>query len=337
MKKQYIGISRDHSGSMNGLARAAKDDYNQTIAAIKTASKQEDIDTIVSVVKQGGGIEREVVNSGIDRLKPLTSYSTPGSNTPLFDSIADLIQLLGNAPDSNNQDVSFLIIAVTDGEENASRISGSELARRIREKQNTDRWTFVFRVPRGSKQRLVGLGIPSGNIQEWDGFSETEFRENTVRTQSAISNYYGGISRGLTSSKTFYADVADVSRAAVRNQLDDISNEVRVFNVRNRSEIGPFIALSTFQPYRKGTAFYQLSKTEKIVQSYKQIVIQNRNTGKVFSGENARDLLNLPDSKNIKLAPGNHGEWDIFVQSTSTNRILLPGTQVLYWPNAQSQ
>ena len=35
MKKSYYGISRDHSGSMRSLAKAAARDYNDNIAAIR--------------------------------------------------------------------------------------------------------------------------------------------------------------------------------------------------------------------------------------------------------------------------------------------------------------
>src|SRR5882724_4091489 len=90
MKKQYIGLVKDHSGSMSHLAHAAMQDYNTLIESIKSASDKEDIDTIVSAVKCGvgytGAVEREFVNSSVARLKPVTSYKTDGSYTPLFDS-----------------------------------------------------------------------------------------------------------------------------------------------------------------------------------------------------------------------------------------------------------
>jgi len=33
----------------------------------------------------------------------------------------------------------------------------------------------------------------------------------------------------------------------------------------------------------------------------------------------------------IKLAPGDHGNFEIFIQSTSNNRKLLAGTKCVYW------
>lgn len=327
--KQYLGISRDHSGSMSHLKNAAMSDYNNVIKAIKVASDVNKIDTIVSVVSHQGSIKYEVTNSSVNSLKALTSYPTPGSTTPLFDSVKALIELLDSVPDKQDADVTYLVMAVTDGQDNSSKISGRALGEIIRKLQNTDKWTFVFRVPRGERRSLEALGIPPGNIQEWD---QTEYgmRESTDQTSSAISQYYGNVKRGIRSTETFYANLDNVSQQHVRANLTNISREVTIWPVDRRVAIEDFFEAERGF-YQKGSAFYQLTKTEKEVQDYKVIVIQNRTTGAVYAGHNARTLLNLPISGTIRLAPGNHGEWNIFIQSTSSNRILLPGTQVLYW------
>jgi len=332
--KQYVGISRDHSGSMFSISDAAMDDYNESIQAIKDASGVNNIDTIVSVVKHQGSIVREVINSNVSQLKPLTSYLTPGSSTPLFDSVVELIVLLQNAPDARDKDVSFLVMAITDGQDNASRISGRSLGEEISKLQATDRWTFVFRVPRGYKRKLERLGIPSGNIQEWNQ-TVKGLREATAVTQAAISNYYGNVSRGIRSTTTFYTDLNKVGSNTVSSTMQDISSQIEIHPVTRRSEIGSFMPLVTGEPYKRGTAFYQLTKPEKEVQKYKRIVILNKNSGKVYEGLHARDLLGIPANKTIRLVPGDHGQWDIYIQSTSSNRILIPGTTVLYWRNAK--
>ncbi len=234
--KQYIGISRDHSASMRGIGPAAMDDYNQNIAAIKTASIREDIDTIVSVVECGSGrlgeVRRAVVNSGVSMLKKLTTYVTDGSGTPLFDSVLDLISILETVPDSKESDVSFLIMVITDGFENSSKPgAASRLSEKIRQLQATDRWTFVFRVPYGNKASLTRLGIPAGNVQEWDGVSEKSIRETSVVTTRSVSNYFTARSAGVRGTDKFYADLAGVSTRQVKGTMTNISKEVRIFPV----------------------------------------------------------------------------------------------------------
>ncbi len=334
MKKQYVGISRDHSGSMNSLRNPAMKDYNSTIQAIKDAAGLNNIDTVVSVTSCGigGGVRREVVNSSVSSLKPITNYIADGG-TPLFDSVGELIDMLSTAPDYHSPDVTFLVIAITDGEENQSHEWKHKLGSEIKRLQATDRWTFVFRVPRGYGRELEKLGIPSGNIQEWDQ-SERGLRESSVQTVSAISDYYSGVSRGIRATKSFFANMKNVSPNQVAANMVNISDEVAIFPVKDRADISSFITLKTKRPYVKGKGFYQLSKPEKAVQDYKVIVVRNKNTGAVYGGGTARQLLNIPNYGTISLRPGDHGEWDIFIQSTSTNRVLVPGTSALYWEKA---
>lgn len=334
MKKQYLGISRDHSGSMRSLRNAALKDYNDTIQATKGAASANNIDTIVSVVSQGisSSVRREVVNSNLSALVPLRYYEVDGG-TPLFDSVGELIEIFKQAPDYNNPDVTFLVIAITDGEENRSIHWKTRLGAEIKRLQATDRWTFVFRVPQGYAANLVHLGVPSGNIQEWET-TERGLQDSSTQTISAISNYYSGVSRGITSSQCFYANMDKVGQNQVQAVMINISPEVEILTISRRSSIESFFSLNTNKPYRKGTAFYQLSKTEKIVQDYKVIAVRNRITGAVYAGAAARQILVLPTVGNITLKPGDHGNWDIYIQSTSSNRILLPGTTALYWPNA---
>lgn len=79
--------------------------------------------------------------------------------------------------------------------------------------------------------------------------------------------------------------------------------------------------------YAKGGSFYELVKNEHISAS-KEIAIQNKKTGKIYSGDNARKLLNLPDEE-VKIVPGDFGEWIVYVQSTSVNRNVIPKQRIL--------
>lgn len=341
--KQYVGISRDHSGSMSHLAITAMKDYNDTIATIKENAYKQDIDTIVSTVKCGvggaGKVVQDVVNSNITKLKTLTQYTTDGGSTPLFDSVGELIEILETVPDSRRDEVSFLVMVITDGAENSSKkYNGRTLSAKITELQNTDRWTFVFRVPHGSKAALVHLGIPAGNIQEWEQ-TEQGLRYGTVQTVNAVANYYTARSAGVRSTTSFYPDMSGVNSVSVKKNLDNISDEVEIFPVpfKDRGvDIRSFMEKHIgSNKYRVGSAFYQLTKPEKAVQANKLFALVDKRTDAVYSGEDARQLLNLPSGGTINLAPGNHGNYDIYVQSTSVNRKLMPGTNVLYWDRAR--
>jgi hypothetical protein len=64
------------------------------------------------------------------------------------------------------------------------------------------------------------------------------------------------------------------------------------------------------------------------VEAQKEIVVRNVSSGKLYGGRNARHLLSLPDYT-VKVAPDKYSNYEIFVQSTSVNRKLVPGTTVL--------
>jgi hypothetical protein len=80
--------------------------------------------------------------------------------------------------------------------------------------------------------------------------------------------------------------------------------------------------------FQKGRCFYEFTKAET-VQSYKEVVLMDRATGNLFEGKGARDLLGLGDS-DARISPEENKKFRIFVQSTSVNRKLVPGTGFLY-------
>ncbi len=338
--KNYVGISRDHSGSMRSIALAAGRDYNDNIASLKEGATEHNIDTIVSVVKCGVGysaaVERDVVNSNVSVLKPIKDggYIADGGATPLFDSVGDLIEQLQAVPDANDPEVSFVVMTITDGEENSSRKwNARSISAKIRELQATDRWTFIFRVPRGYARNLTSMGIPAGNILEWDQ-TERGVQAASAATRSAVKSFYAARATGVKATGKFYADLSDVSIKDVKRELVDVSKQVDVYVVGTKNagvQIRDFVEAQGVT-FTKGCAFYQLSKTED-VQDYKQIAIRDKQKGAVYSGFAARDMLGLPHSGTCKLAPGQHGQYEIFIQSTSVNRKLVENTNVLVWAN----
>lgn len=340
--KNYVAIVKDHSYSMFHLANGAKKDFNSNVDTIRTSAEKENIDTIVSVIKCGVGVdakvEREAVNSSITALKPAERYVADGHGTPLWDSVGEAVDVLECVPDKDEQDVTFLVIVITDGEENYSqKWKAHTLANKIRKLQGTDRWSFAFRVPKGYKENLVSsLGVYDGNVQEWEQ-TEAGLRRTSEATSVGISSYYSGLSRGVKSTRKFYTDLSRVDDKSVKN-LRNLSGDFMRWQVQTEIEgqqIRPFCEkrLRYRKPYTQGYAYYQLVKTET-VQGNKKFLIRDRDTKAVYGGADARRLLGVPDGR-CKLAPSASSKYDIFVQSSSVNRKLPVGTYVLYYKNSR--
>jgi len=342
MLKTYVGISRDHSGSMQSIRQAAARDYNSQVVDLQNSAAEYQIATFVSTVKCGvgsaGRVDREHNAVNVNRIPTIVpgSYKADGNSTPLWDSVGELITMLEAVADANDPDVSFVVMVITDGGENSSRTwSADRLSRKIRELQAKDRWTFTFRVPTGYASNLSSRGIPEGNIYEWDGHSEASLRQASAATSQAIGQYYSNRTKGIHSTQKFYADLSKVSGEQVAAVCEDISAQVQLWPISvvdDGAELRPYVEKRTGQALLKGAAFYQLVKTEPKVQSYKKIAIRDKVTNAIYSGDAARKLLGVPNNVDIRLAPDPSKKYDIFIQSTSINRKLAKGTQLLYWP-----
>lgn len=334
-QKTYAGWVNDHSGSMTRLAQAAMRDYNTNITAIKKAASREKLDTVVSVIGVGvptkNETERQIVNSNPHVLNPMTTWPTPGY-TPLYDGIADMIDLFQSLPDSREPHVSFLVMVTTDGEEYGSqKYDLNTIKAKLSLLRNDERWTFVFRIPKGQRHMIAALGIPAGNIQEWDT-TEAGMAKATAQTTAAINNYVTTRASGVRGSNTFFTDAANINLAALepvepKKYSLYVSGELPTDT--DGMMISEFILARRMQ-YLKGAAFYQLVKDENRVQPDKNVLIRERTTGKVFGGAQARKMIGLPDHQNARLRPGDHKNFDIFIQSSSWNRKVPINTGILY-------
>lgn len=332
--KTYIAIVRDHSASMSPLIKSAMADYNLIIDGIRE-SKSPDDETFITVVECGVGhlASIQVVESKlpVERVNKISMYSASGSGTPLFDSVGTAIQNLKTNRVYEDDNTAYLVMVITDGEENRSRNYNSRtLAEKIRQLQATDKWTFVFRGPRGSSRQFQSIGVEPGNIMEWEQTHES-LAHSTVATTQGLSGYFSTRATGGTSTRSFYSANINVPKEDVVRAVKDMTSEFNVWSVIIDSRIDDFVRALNSGVYHLGRGFYQLTKPEKAVQEYKEIALLDKSTGKIYSGTtNVRSILGLPLKGTIKLVPGDHRNYDIFIQSTSNNRKLVAGTRVLY-------
>lgn len=104
----------------------------------------------------------------------------------------------------------------------------------------------------------------------------------------------------------------------------------KTFPVKNKHTIKNLVELNRL-PFKKGRGFYQLSKPE-LIQDYKEVIIRKKeDKGAIITGDKVREVLGIPkSSKKFKIDLTEIPDFDVFVQSTSVNRILLPDTDFLY-------
>ena len=335
VKQNHIAFIIDGSGSMSGLMDKAEESLKAQISAVMGESAKNRQETYITVTEFSDAVDIQYSNIDVKDFNTRASIRCyTGGRTALYDAVGKTVESMQKSK-GKRKNMSFVVVVITDGFENASvRYNKFNLLDLINNLQSTDKWSFVFQVPRGSyKQQLCNmLGIPEGNVSEWDA-TEQGLRTATVQNVTGINAFYIARSAGKGSVKSFYiTDMSKVSVSKIKKTLDDITDKVKSWKVDKEWDITSFCNVKNGD-YRVGAAFYQLTKTEE-VQSYKKFLVMEKGKRSVYAGDGIRRLLNLPDCGTIKLSPGNHANYDIFIQSTSPNRKLVRGTRLIYWENA---
>lgn len=324
---------------MRHLRRKVIEVADQQIKHLATKSQEHNQETRISIwVFAGRGtIECVVWDMDVLRLPSIAEFYDPEGNTALVDAVLKSIDDLSTVSQIYG-DHSFLLFAFTDGEENNSLIKDPKILS-SRVKGLADNWTVAAFVPNmNGVIEAKRFGFPAGNIQMWDASSEKGLEEAHQSMMRSTDAYMTARSTGMRSTATLF----DMSSAAVNKATIQAAGLTPL----DPSEylLVPVIFRNPFQDgddridnfttnmghqYIVGRGFYQLTLAPVKVQVQKDIAIVEKNSGRVYTGKNARALLGLPDMT-VTLKAEQNPEYDIFIQSTSLNRKLLLGAKYLY-------
>lgn len=327
MKTNYVTLLVDASGSMGSFEGKIPVMVKEITDQLFEDSRRENQKTLVSLVTFAYVPKR--VQSFQDYLAPWTYHAT--GQTALMDSMKFVMEQHMGVKSGVLDDVSHLVTVITDGVENQSNPANiAWVKEHFTKLQNTGKFTFTFNMPPGYADNFCRVyNVPRGNCREWEQ-TQQGFYETQRITTNAVTNYMKDRSKGLGSTQTFYSTVTDLSNVTKGDlaKCDDLTGRFRVINVPSEQVIKPFVEKETGFPLIKGTVFYQLTKPEEI-QAHKDVIIKEKGRSTLYGGSEARKLLGLQPYKNGRVKPGNHANYDIFVQSTSDNRKLVRGTSVL--------
>jgi hypothetical protein len=315
---------------MSGLSRNVVDNFNKIIDSLKDSAAKLNQQVMVSLYTFGGKIDTLISHQPIAQVPKLTYDSyRPDGGTPMFECAWRAVTDLQS---KDGADVANLLTILTDGEENQSTMASKQaFIGSIKGLMASDRWTITFSVPSGYSRNVTSHGILPGNVQEWEvgTIRGLEVASNTLA--ASYGNYLVGRSTGLTSSKNFFTAGVNAQQAqAAKQNLTDVRKDFKEMTVRTQDPkvIQQFIE-ARGHTFMKGRAFYQLTKAEK-VQNHKEVLLREIKSGAIYGGAQARQILGLPDWQDVKVKPEEHGDWEVFVQSTSNNRKLMVGTNILY-------
>lgn len=323
---QHVALVLDASPSMQHLVDTVIAVADDQIKFLAQRSQELDLETRVTVYMFADPdmiyclfYEKDVLR--LPSLKGL--YRWMGRSTALIDAtMRSQLDLQKTATLYGEH--AFLTFVLTDGEENSSReYSRSSLAKLL--KEEPDNFTVAIMVPdQRSKIRCHDLGFGRDNVAVWDTTSKAGLEEAGRVIRDATNTYMTNLSQGVTNKGVFNMSTATVNHKTV-TKLKELSG-FRVEKVKDPAVIRPFVE-GLGLPFIQGNYFFLLAKREK-VGPQKEVIIRHKISGKLYGGKEARALLGLPDHE-VSVKPEPNGEYDVFVQSTSLNRNLLPGHELL--------
>lgn len=329
----HVVIVLDESYSMAGHAETLIKQTDDLIQHLAVRSTELGRETRVSIWVFGWHTDVRCIvwDKDVLRLPSIREFYRPGGNTALIDATMDAINAHLEIPTKHGEHA-FLVYVLTDGRENDSVIYGPpEL--RYKFTQLPDNWTVAALVPDASGVDFAKrVGFQPGNIDTWDAASAQGVADVGVRIRQTTDQWQDNRTRGVKSTTGLFSTGSEVLNPKTVRQSGLVAVTKGSYDLRpvpERYSIKTHVEDTCHMRFVLGKGYYQLTKREEI-QPGKEIAIVSKEDDTVYVGDSARRLLGL-GGDTVKVKPTENPLYDVFVQSTSTNRILLPGTRFLYF------
>lgn len=324
----HVGFVFDASYSMSGKEKELVRVADELIEFLKEKSQQHNQETRVTMYIFGSDTQVACYDIDVLRSPSIASfYEAAGPSTALVDATYTAITEMQQTATLHG-DHAFLLYVLTDGYENSSTKQGYQLSQLMKVVPNN--WTIAGLVPDKMSQRsLLNYGFHLENTMIWDATTVQGVAEAGTAIQQATANYYEARSQGIRSTTgLFNLNTQNLTKSVVHQTLKELSpSDYFAFTVSPDHIVIKDAVESNVGQYRQGSTYYQLTKSET-VQPQKDIAVREKRTGKIYRGRQARQILGLPDY-HTKVAPAKAPDYDIFIQSTSSNRKLVPGTTAI--------
>ncbi len=343
----HVTYVLDASGSMNSLTNAVVklfDDQMKDLAEMSQKNKQETRVSVFTFCTDSWRrplIDCVIYDTDVLRVPSIRQMYTPNGGTPMIEGVIESIMDLRKIPEMFG-DHAHIMYVITDGQETEDRGGGSKLRTVI--KALPENWTVGCLVPDPEcRNSAINYGFTSENCFIWQQ-TEKGVEEVNQTMRCTTQAFMAGRAIGQRSMKggMFKVDLAKIDKKEVQENLkalalgsyilsDITTKTVNSIPGAKKVEIKPFVETVLKLPFLKGRGFYQLQKLEEIQES-KSVCVRDKRNGRVYIGDAARELIGLPVGKcgTVKIKPDGNGTYEVFIQSTSFNRVLTPGTKFIY-------
>jgi uncharacterized protein YegL len=207
--KTYVTIILDQSGSMCDTKAQAVQGYNEQVQQMKLNSKDQDI--FCSLITFNGEVFEHLWCEPADKLTEATAgdYNTEGS-TAMRDAVGYAIEKLQRTTDAK-EDVAYLVVIISDGEENTSRHYSVEAIRELKDSvDKTGKWTFTYMGCDDKYLNKVAaeMNIPISNVAKWSNSTHRAAAHGQHMNAVKMKSYYGARAKGVTAQNCVYSEDA---------------------------------------------------------------------------------------------------------------------------------
>ena len=324
----HVCLVLDASASMRGKEKDVIRVADEIVADLKEKSQAYGQETRMTMYIFGSDTQAACYDVDVLRTPTIANlYEATGLSTALIDASSVAIQDMQKTATLYG-DHAFLMYVITDGYENASHGSPTTLNRLLT--GLPIEWTVAAFVPdRMSQTALVNCGFSLENTMIWNVASAQGVVDIGQKIRETSTNYMQMRSSGVRGTRNLFSlDTKNLTPDVVSHTMVEVPpTSYFEFKVDAAHTVIKDAVQSQGTTYKIGSTFYQLTKTEEI-QPQKRLAVREKTTGKLFTGQTARQILGVPDF-HAKVAPASHPQYDIFVQSTSPNRKLVPNTTAI--------
>lgn len=326
----HVVLVLDCSLSMQGRKRDVIQVADNEVRYLAKRSQELDQETRVSIYVFDEDVDCLVYDVDVLRLPSIASLYETGGNTALIDATLVSIEELERTATLHG-DHSFLIYVLTDGQENRSLRSGSEL----RAKLNAlpENWTLACFTPDPVARRdAINFGFAKDNVAQWDVNNTRGMDEVGGTVREATDHWMAGRATGVRGTRTLFStglDAVNPQTVAAAGLAPLNKKRYEMLPISETMQARPFVRSMGYE-YVRGGVFYLFRQTETI-QGNKKLMAVDKDTNEVYwaDGDQVRDLVGLPRGVDARVKPDHNPKYELYVQSTAVNRTLIKGFQCI--------
>ncbi len=224
----HVAIVLDRSGSMFHIARQAVDYYNEQRTQAIENTKDQNI-TLSLVTFNKNVFEHDWLADPKTLAEADRDSYRPSGSTAWYDALGYTIDKLRETT-NEEEDTAYLVISISDGEENDSTHYGnchdtSVIHSLIKDCEGSGKWTFSYMGCSKANLEEVArnVGISLSNMALWDASNAHAAKAGFDQETVAKGAYYTARTRGVKATSHLYSNsncAADFTKQPASSGID---------------------------------------------------------------------------------------------------------------------